>query len=102
MFGIGNLIAGVFERRSVDVRVSTGSQPSSWRTQLGAHRAAALTVERAGRKPKLSDAERLNVQLTKRKAELERKLHVANVLIAVQNKAHEVSGLALCESDEET
>ena len=78
------------------------SQLSSWRTQLGAHGAAGFTAKKAGRKPKLTEAERLNVQLMKRNAELERKLHVANVLIALQKKAHEVLGLALPESDEET
>ncbi len=78
------------------------SQLSSWREQLGAHGAAGLTAKKAGRKPKLFEAERLNVQLMKRNAELERKLHVANVLIALQKKAHEVLGLALPESDEET
>jgi transposase len=72
---------------------------SSWRTQLGAHGAAGLDAKRAGRKPKLSEAERLNARLLKRNAELERKLHVANVLIALQKKAHEVLGLALPESD---
>jgi transposase len=72
---------------------------SSWRAQLGAHGAAGLDAKKAGRKPKLSEAERLNVQLLKRNAELERKLHVANVLIALQKKAHEVLGIALPESD---
>ncbi len=78
------------------------SQLSSWRTLLGAHGAGGLAAKKAGRKPKLSEAERLNAQLMKRNAELERKLHVANVLIALQKKAHEVLGLALPESDEET
>lgn len=72
---------------------------ASWRTQLGAHGAAGLDAKKVGRKPKLTEAERLNVQLLKRNAELERKLHVANVLIALQKKAHEVLGLALPESD---
>jgi transposase-like protein len=75
---------------------------SSWRTQLGAHGAAGLATKKPGRKPKVTEAERLNVQLTKRNAELERKLHIANVLIALQKKAHEVLGLALPESDGET
>ena len=44
-------------------------------------------------------AERLNAQLLKRNAELERKLHIANVLIALQKKAHELLGIALPESD---
>jgi transposase-like protein len=78
------------------------SQLSSWRTLLGAHGTGGLAAKKAGRKPKLTEAERLNVQLMKRNAELERKLHVANVLIALQKKAHEVLGLALPESDEET
>ena len=75
---------------------------SSWRTQLGAHGTAGLATKKPGRKAKLSDAERRNVELMKRNAELERKLHVANVLIAFQKKAHEVLGLALPESDGET
>ena len=78
------------------------SQLSSWRTLLGAHGAGGLAAKKAGRKPKLTEAERLNAQLVKRNAELERKLHVANVLIALQKKAHEVLGLALPESGEET
>ena len=68
-------------------------------TQLGAHGAAGLAGKKAGRKPKLTEAERLNAQLVKRNAELERKLHVANVLIALQKKAHELLGIALPESD---
>jgi transposase-like protein len=73
---------------------------SSWRTQLGAHGAAGLSPRRPGRKPKLTKAERRSLELMKRNAELERKLHVANVLIALQKKAHEVLGLALPESPE--
>ena len=72
---------------------------SSWRTQLGTQGAAGLAMKKPGRKPKLSEAERRVEQLEKRNAELERKLHVANVLIALQKKAHEVLGLALPESD---
>ncbi len=72
---------------------------SSWRTQLGAHGAAGLAAKKPGRKPRLTVAEKRNVELTKRNAELERKLHIANVLIALQKKAHEVLGIALPESD---
>jgi transposase len=72
---------------------------SSWRTQLGAEGAAGLATKKPGRKPKLTEAERRIVQLEKRNAELERKLHVANVLIGLQKKAHEILGLALPESD---
>ncbi len=72
---------------------------SSWRTQLGAHGAAGLAAKKPGRKPRLTEAEKRNVELTKRNAELERKLHIANVLIDLQKKAHEVLGIALPESD---
>jgi transposase-like protein len=75
---------------------------SSWRTQLGAHGAGGLAAKKPGRKPKLTEAERRNVELTKRNAELERKLHIANALIALQKRAHEVLGLALPESDGES
>jgi transposase len=78
------------------------SHLSSWRTQLGAHGAAGLVSKKAGRKPKRSEAERRNAELAKRNAELERKLRVANALIALQKKAHEVLGLALPESDGES
>ena len=71
---------------------------SSWRTQL-AHGAAGLAAKKPGRKPRLTEAERRNAELMKRNAELERKLHVANVLIGLQKKAHEVLGIALPESD---
>lgn len=72
---------------------------SSWRLQLGLHGSAGLAAKKPGRKPRLTEAERRNAELVKRNAELERKLHVATVLIALQKKAHEVLGLALPESD---
>jgi transposase-like protein len=75
---------------------------SAWRTELGAHGAAGLATKKPGRKPKLSEAERTNAALMKRNAELERKLHIANTLIALQKKAHELLGLALPESDDES
>lgn len=78
------------------------SHLSNWRSQLGVHGKGGLAAKKPGRKPKHTDAERLNVQLMKRNAELERKLHIANVLIELQKKAHEILGLALPESDGET
>ena len=75
------------------------SQLSSWRTKLGARGAEGLAARKPGRKPKLTEVERRNAELMKRNAKLERKLHVANVLIELQKKAHEVLGLALPESD---
>ena len=75
---------------------------STWRTQLGTHGTAGLAAKKVGRKPTLTEAERRIVELTKRNAQLEKKLHVANVLIGLQKKAHELLGVALPESDGET
>jgi len=75
------------------------SHLSSWRSQLGAHGAAGLATKKPGRKPRLTEAERRNEELLKRNAVLEKKLRIANALIALQKKAHEVLGIALPESD---
>jgi transposase-like protein len=75
---------------------------STWRAQLGAHGTTGLAAKKAGRKPKLTEAERRVVELTKRNAVLERKLHVANVLIGLQKKAHELLGIDLPRSDEDS
>lgn len=68
---------------------------SGWRVQLGAHGAAGLEARKPGRKPKLDAKDRRIAELTKRNAELERKLHVADVINALQKKAHEILGIAL-------
>ena len=75
---------------------------SSWRAQLGAQGAVGLATKKPGRKPRLTEAERRNVELLKRNEVLEKKLRIANALIALQKKAHEVLGIALPESDGDT
>ncbi|MEY4548744.1 MAG: hypothetical protein RL685_4939 [Pseudomonadota bacterium] len=75
---------------------------STWREQLGTHGTAGLAAKKAGRKPKLTEAERRIAELTKRNAQLEKKLHVANVLIGLQKKAHELLGIALPQSDDDS
>lgn len=75
------------------------SQLSTWQTQLGARGAEGLMARKPGRKPKLTEAERRLAELAKRNADLERKLRVANALISLQKKAHELLGLALPENE---
>lgn len=75
---------------------------SSWRMQLGAHGAAGLEARKPGRKPKLDAKDRRIAELTKRNERLERKLALADKLIALQKKAHEILGIALPEIDEES
>jgi transposase len=74
---------------------------STWRRQLGALGTSGLEPRKAGRKPKLDAKDRRNAELLKRNAILERKLHIADAIIALQKKAHEILGIALPESDGE-
>ena len=79
------------------------SQLSAWRTQLGAHGETGLVSRTPGRKPKLSAKDRELLAVTKRNEVLQRKLRIANALISLQKKAHELLGLTIPEpsSDEE-
>ena len=77
------------------------SHLSTWRSQLSARGAAGLAASRPGRKPKLDASGKLNAELVKRNARLERELHVVKALLALQKKAHELLGIALPESSEE-
>jgi transposase len=68
---------------------------TSWRGQLGMYGRAGLEPRKAGRRPKLDTKDQRIAELEKRNAELERKLHVADALITLQKKAHEILGLVL-------
>jgi transposase-like protein len=74
---------------------------STWRGQLDALGTSGLAPRKTGRKPKLDAKDRRNAELLKRNAVLERKLHIADAIIALQKKAHEILGIALPESDGE-
>lgn len=78
------------------------SQLSAWRVQFGAGGEAGLTSRKPGRKPKLSAADRALLEVTKERDALERKLRVANALISLQKKAHELLGLTLPEPEEKS
>ena len=78
------------------------SMLSTWRGQLGAQGTAGLEPRKMGRKPKLDAKDRRNTELTKRNAVLERKLHIAEAIIALQKKAHEILGIALPVTDGES
>lgn len=74
---------------------------SSWRGQLGRQGTAGLAPRKVGRKPKLDAKDRVNAQLLKRTAVLERELHIAKAIIELQKKAHEILGIALPVIDDE-
>lgn len=75
---------------------------SMWRAQFGAQGTGGLEPRQAGRKPKLDAKDRRNAELVKRNAVLERKLHIAEAIISLQKKAHELLGIALPVTDEES
>lgn len=77
------------------------SQLAAWRQQLGTNGEAGLTSRKPGRKPKLGAAGRELLAITKQNETLQRKLRVANALIALQKKMHELLGLTLPELPEE-
>ena len=79
-----------------------GSHLSTWRRQLGTGGEAGLTPRRPGRKPKLDARGRELAAVTKVNAVLERKLRVANALIALQKKAHDLMAALPDPSSEES
>lgn len=78
------------------------SHLSAWRQQLGARGTTGLAPQKPGRKPKLDDKDRQLLAMTKELAVVKRKLLIANGLISLQKKAHEILGIALPELDEES
>lgn len=77
------------------------SQLATWRQQFGTHGQAGLSPQKPGRKPALDDKARELLAATKRVDMLERKLRVADAVIALQKKMHEVLGLTLPELPEQ-
>ena len=76
------------------------SHLSAWRQQLAARGAPGLSPQKPGRKPKLDEKDRELLAVTKELAKVKHKLRIANALIDLQKKAHEVLGIALPEFDE--
>jgi transposase len=77
------------------------SHLSTWRRQLAANGEAGLVARKPGRKPRLDAAARALLAVTKQNEALTRKLRVANALIDLQKKAHELLGLTLPEPPED-
>lgn len=76
------------------------SHLSAWRQQLGARGASGMESRKPGRKPKLDERDRELLAVTKELAKVKHKLRIANGLIELQKKAHEILGIALPEFDE--
>jgi len=71
------------------------SHLSAWKAQLADAGTAGLAGRKRGRPQKLDAKDRRIAELEKRTARLERELHVANAIVDLQKKAHEILGIAL-------
>ena len=71
------------------------SHLSLWRAQRDRLGVAGLDGQRRGPKPKRNDKDKLIERLEREKAKLEKQLRIANGLIDLQKKAHEILGIAL-------
>ena len=76
------------------------TQLAEWRQQLGANGIAGLASRKPGRVPKLDVKDKQLLGAKKDIEALEKKLRVANALIALQKKAHEL--LALTQPEDES
>ncbi len=73
----------------------------TWRKQLKSGGRAALEGKAPGRKPTRDDRDRLIEKLEREKAQLARKLLIAEKLVELQGKAHEIHGIALPRAEDD-
>jgi transposase len=71
------------------------SQLSTWRAAREREGLAGLQDKKPGPKPSKDAKDRTIEQLEKRNAKLEKELRISKALIEIQEKAHEILGLAL-------
>ena len=78
------------------------SHLTTWRKQLRSGGEAALQAKAPGRKPIRDERDRMIEKLEREKAQLAKKLLIAEKLVELQGKAHEILGIALprIEDDE--
>jgi transposase len=78
------------------------SHLTTWRKQLRSGGETALQAKTPGRKPTRDDRDRVIEKLEREKAKLEKRLLIAEKLVELQGKAHEILGIALprIEDDE--
>jgi transposase len=72
-----------------------------WRSERERAGLDGLEPRKVGRKPQLDAKDRRIAELEREKSKLERKLDLANKLIDLQVKAHEILGIALPRIEDE-
>jgi transposase len=76
------------------------SQLSTWRSAREREGLAGLRDKRPGPKPSKDAKDRLIEQQEKRIAKLEKELRISKALIELQEKAHEILGIALPRTED--
>jgi transposase-like protein len=71
------------------------SHLTAWRKKLHEQGVQGLTAQRPGPKPTRDERDRELERLQRRNEKLERELRIATKLIELQQKAHEILGIAL-------
>lgn len=71
------------------------SHLTTWRKQLRSGGETALQAKAPGRKPTRDDRDRMIEKLEREKAQLAKRLLIAEKVIELQGKAHEILGIAL-------
>jgi len=87
-------LAGLLRREGL-----YSSQLQAWRRQAEQHGAEGLEPKKAGRRPSKDAKDRKISELERQNAKLQRELALANGLISLQKKAHELLGAALLTDD---
>lgn len=78
------------------------SHLTHWRAQLRQRGVEGLEPAKPGRKPARDPKDRRIAELEKRTARLEKELRISKALIELQEKAHEILGIALPRIEEAT
>lgn len=78
------------------------SQLTDWRAHVEQDGRAGLEPKRPGPKPSRDAKDRVIDEQNKRIAKLEKELRISKALIELQEKAHEILGIALPRIDDET
>ena len=74
---------------------------SEWRAAREREGVAGLQPKKPGPKPTQDDKDREIARLQKRNAKLEKELRISKALIELQEKAHEILGIALPRIEDE-
>jgi len=92
--GVRGAVGALLRREAI-----YASQLATWRRELRLRGRDGMEPQRSGRKPKHSEETRTLIEANATIAKLERELTMANLVIELQKKAHELLRIALPRLD---